>query len=555
MDIIKHKDAGFILSLVLVFVTALSPIPTHIDDLLFDQLPPVESDTGALPILIDIDDKSLQALGRWPWPRDVHAEMINTLIDANAKTLGYNIAFIDPDLEHPENDTALKEAMEQHGRIVLPVLSESGKTLFPFRSETLPEGSLLGHVEVDVSNDGHVRSAFLKGGIDSPRWPAYGLAMYQMHTGDFGYEPGTRAPVRELGINQKWSRDQEVMMPPSSVSGQFKHYSFIDVLEKKIDFSPLSGAPVFVGIQAAGLEPRFLLPGNERPYMVSGTTLHATLFYALSHKTLLTPILPIWGTCYAILLTALLYASLIWLQHNKALRFLFGCVTLAGLTLPFFALTQGYWLSLGAAIIGITAVLALYLGALISRFSARHRSDSVTALANKRMWEETLILEWEQAVRKKTPLSLIMIEMDHFKRFYDTFGPERANWVQARVAQILLHHQRRTRDLCARTGNAQFGVLLPVTTNSVAASLAEKIRADIQALHIEHVKSSQVVTVSAAVMTWHQTEQSDQLLTLSEWLKMGFNRLDQKPADQINQVINLDEAQEAKPAPTRTSPL
>jgi diguanylate cyclase (GGDEF)-like protein len=144
-----------------------------------------------------------------------------------------------------------------------------------------------------------------------------------------------------------------------------------------------------------------------------------------------------------------------------------------------------------------------------------------------------------------------MIEIDQFKRFFDTFGPERANWVQARIAQILLHHQRRTRDLCARTANAQFSVLLPMTTNAVALSLAEKIRADIQALHIEHVMSNQVVTVSAAVITWNQLEHSSRLLTLSEWLNASFTALDQKPFEHINKVINVDEYTSAESDNTR----
>uniref|UniRef100_UPI003511E50E GGDEF domain-containing protein n=2 Tax=Oceanospirillaceae TaxID=135620 RepID=UPI003511E50E len=142
--------------------------------------------------------------------------------------------------------------------------------------------------------------------------------------------------------------------------------------------------------------------------------------------------------------------------------------------------------------------------------------------------------EWEQAIRKKTPLSVILIEIDQFKRFSETFGPERANWVQARVGHILQNHQRRSRDLVARTGSAQFAVVLPITPNAIAYSLAEKMRSDVESLQIEHVKAHQVITISTSIITTSTSEP----LELQDWIKLGYQQLNTAMVNNGNYSAN-----------------
>lgn len=535
MDLLKHKDAGFLLCLILVLGTALTPLQAVIDNTLFDRVTiSRDSYDSPDPILIDIDDKSLEALGRWPWPRHLHAEMIDLLNQAGAQVIGYNIAFVDPDIEEPLNDLRLREAISKSANIVLPVFGESGTTVYPFRNPQIPNGSQLGHVEVDVDSDGRVRRTFLKAGIDEPNWPAFGLAMLDNTTVLNTFFPGTRAPHHRMGVNRKWSRDREVLIPRPPQAVSFQRFSFIDVLEKGIPSNIFNGRPVFVGIQAAGLEARFLLAGDPNLNMVSGTVLHANLYQALVQHAVLTPILPIWGLCYAIILTALLYATFILLEKSIVIRSLSAVLSVIFLALPPLAVYLGYWLPIGASLVGAIVVVGFIILKAMYAHNNKTRTDQITSLSSKRMFDETLSLEWEQAIRKKTPLSVILIEIDQFKRFSETFGPERANWVQARVGHILQNHQRRSRDLVARTGSAQFAVVLPITPNAIAYSLAEKMRSDVESLQIEHVKAHQVITISTSIITTSTSESPE----LQDWIKQGYQQLNTAMANNGNYSAN-----------------
>jgi len=536
MNLIKHKDAGFLLCLVLVLGTALSPLQKIIDNALFGQVT-INRDNYDTPdpILIDIDDKSLEALGRWPWPRHLHAEMINLLAQADAQTIGYNIAFVDPDYNEPLNDERLRQAIENASNIVLPIFGENGVTVYPFRNSQTLTGSSFGHVEIDVDSDGRVRRTYLKAGIDEPTWPAFGLAMLDNSAILDTFFPGTRAPHHRMGVNKKWSRDREVLIPRPPKPVSFEHFSFIDVLEKGIPSNVFKDRPVFVGIQAAGLEARFLLAGDPNLHMVSGTVLHANVYQALAQHAVLTPILPIWGLCYALILTALLYITFILLNKSVVIRSLSAVLSILFLALPPTAIYFGYWLPIGAGLAGVVVVISFVMFNAIAQQTSKTRTDQITSLSSKRMFDETLLLEWEQAVRKKTPLSIILIEIDQFKRFSETFGPERANWVQARVGHILQNHQRRSRDLVSRTGTAQFAVILPVTPNVIAYSLAEKMRSDVESLQIEHVKAHQVITISSSILTTSNVDTLD----LLDWVKLGYQQLTLATANDGNYSLNF----------------
>jgi diguanylate cyclase (GGDEF)-like protein len=246
--------------------------------------------------------------------------------------------------------------------------------------------------------------------------------------------------------------------------------------------------------------------------MLSGTALQANLYSALSNSTLLTPILSIWGVSYAVLITALLYSVLFFLARFPLIRGISIVACLVVFMLPLAATHYGYWLPIAPAFGGVSLVFIMLVARLLNRAGVEHRNDNITDLSNHRMFEETLQLEWEQSLRKRTPLSLILIEIDYFKRFIDTFGPERGDWLLARISPILQSHKRKTRDLVARYDGNTFAILLPVTPNNIALSIAEKIRSDIEDLQIEHTgsDSAKFITVSVGITTLHVTSQSNQ---------------------------------------------
>lgn len=75
-------------------------------------------------IIVAIDEQSLREIGRWPWSRRTHAELIRTLSAAGAKAIALDIVFAEPDATDPAADAELAAALARNGRVVLPVLNE-----------------------------------------------------------------------------------------------------------------------------------------------------------------------------------------------------------------------------------------------------------------------------------------------------------------------------------------------------------------------------------------------------------------------------------------------
>jgi diguanylate cyclase (GGDEF)-like protein/PAS domain S-box-containing protein len=129
--------------------------------------------------------------------------------------------------------------------------------------------------------------------------------------------------------------------------------------------------------------------------------------------------------------------------------------------------------------------------------------DGLTGVANRRRFDAILDEEWTQARRHHQPLSLIMIDIDHFKQFNDHYGHLRGDDCLKRVAQTLRNAGTRSRDFFARIGGEEFVLLLPETDAGAAAKIAERCRNLIFREQIEHAASptSHVVTVSMGVGT------------------------------------------------------
>ncbi len=127
--------------------------------------------------------------------------------------------------------------------------------------------------------------------------------------------------------------------------------------------------------------------------------------------------------------------------------------------------------------------------------------DGLTGVANRRRFEEILDVEWRRALRADQPLALVMIDIDHFKRYNDTQGHQRGDDCLKRVAAALAASLHRAGDLVARYGGEEFVVVLPGADEERAAAHAEVLRLGIEELAIPHPWSSAhgVVTVSLGV--------------------------------------------------------
>lgn len=130
-------------------------------------------------------------------------------------------------------------------------------------------------------------------------------------------------------------------------------------------------------------------------------------------------------------------------------------------------------------------------------------SDGLTGLPNRRRFDDYLDMEWRRAMREQSTLSLLMVDVDYFKSYNDSFGHLQGDEALSRIGLALRESCARPADLAARFGGEVFVVVLPNTAEEGALLIAEKIRLSIMALAIEHEKPATraMLTVSIGVAT------------------------------------------------------
>lgn len=137
---------------------------------------------------------------------------------------------------------------------------------------------------------------------------------------------------------------------------------------------------------------------------------------------------------------------------------------------------------------------------LLSQEMARlSREDGLTTLANRRHFNETLAREWAIAEREQLPVSLIFVDVDHFKPYNDTYGHLEGDNALRAVGKTLKSLVRRPADLAARYGGEEFVLLLPNTDTEGAMAIATEVRDAIDALQIPHRSSKAAKHLSVSI--------------------------------------------------------
>lgn len=165
--------------------------------------------------------------------------------------------------------------------------------------------------------------------------------------------------------------------------------------------------------------------------------------------------------------------------------------------------------------------------------------DGLTGIANRRRFDETLQLEWHRAQRDKTPLSLLLCDIDFFKIYNDSFGHLAGDLCLKKVAAVLTEHLKRPADLASRFGGEEFALILPETQVPGALQIARACCQQLEKMAIENPEAAPygVVTMSIGLASIVPSP-----VTSIDWL---INRADQAlyaaKAAGRNQVIDADD--------------
>lgn len=123
------------------------------------------------------------------------------------------------------------------------------------------------------------------------------------------------------------------------------------------------------------------------------------------------------------------------------------------------------------------------------RLSELSLTDGLTGIANRRRFDAALAEEWSRSARTGSTLALIMLDIDHFKKYNDHYGHQQGDDCLRRVAEVLRSSARRQGDLVSRYGGEEFCMILPDTTLPGAFEIAERLRREVENMGLPHVLS------------------------------------------------------------------
>jgi len=211
-----------------------------------------------------------------------------------------------------------------------------------------------------------------------------------------------------------------------------------------------------------------------------------------------------------LILFSVLLASIPTLAASRIAYYFQIFVTLAPTTILLFMGRENNYQLLALAVI-IMALTLIYVSGYIYHLlyelqnaqialQALADTDQLTGIANRRHFDRKFKVEWRRAMREQTPISLILVDVDYFKKYNDTYGHQAGDLCLQQIAMALDSISHRPADLASRYGGEEFSVLLPVTSQENAVMLAERLRKKIESLKIEHSSSKLgIVTISVGV--------------------------------------------------------
>lgn len=417
--VLAEWAATALISIAIVIWLSLANLTERTDHVLYDtysRLSPV--DAADQIVVIGIDDRSLNAIGPWPWPRDVHARLINTLHNAQSGPVAYDVLFLEP----REGDQALAIALKNASNVHLPaLLSAPGLNGASFQLDQPVEpvataAASLGHVMLTPDPDGTVRHL--------PLWLTYGdntighlvLPLARTFRGPEAFEAPRTPAIDGLEIREP------LLIRYPSVDAGYRVVSFVDVLNGEIDPAFLRNRLILVGATAHGMGDRFATSLGHDSSLTPGVEIQAALLQTLIEQSAPRPV-PVWlKTALSLLPLVLMLFGFVTLRPGGNTLLGVGLL-IATLVASAVALKAGWWWPPMSAIFGVLIAwplwswrrLAAAYGYMQSEL-ANLRDDSDTrqlaALSSAPVWKSG-----DEVSRQVRALSTALKQLKDFNRF------------------------------------------------------------------------------------------------------------------------------------------
>lgn len=471
-------------------------------------------------VVLAIDDASLEALwdkyGEWPIPRNVYADIINHIEKEKPQSIIFDLLFIKSIRTTADADKALIDTMNKYDNIYtgmtfddqpsdvrLPIdLPEHLKLNLDNQSNVkikynftncrpILAGLLNGKVQVGSTNalrnsDGIIRKVSPIIEYKNQYYPhltfiAASDYLKQAHTKNFNINKKSELTVENTSI--PLTEEGETILNwygPSGTHTIYPMYKVVKDMENKTTSLDFRDKTVIIGTTAMALHDTKSVPVQEGVY--PGVEVHATFFNNMLDNNFIkqtgifTNILILLAVVGIVGFIVMMSTSTVFAVLSTVL---FG---IAYLFISYYIMAlKNIWIPVVLPIISIMIAFALsYLAKYIIKsrdFEYQYKLatvDGLTELYNHRYFQDTLKNQIEISKRYNKPFSLIIIDIDFFKKFNDTYGHQAGDAVLRQVAQTLKKNSRTTDYVC-RYGGEEMSIILPNTTAEEALFNANRI--------------------------------------------------------------------------------
>ncbi len=530
-------------------------------------------------VIITIDDASyeyaLDNIGEWPLPRGLYADLVEFVEQQNPRLIAFDMLFVKSAKNNTADDKRLANVFKKYDNVFtamnfdyqsedlrtpqdLPAklqiklndlsndikFEENAFTNYrPILEEIINNTSNIGTVNISRSNDGILRKAPVLVKYRENFYPQMSFLMAYTATGNTS---------RELTLNENGTltfsdrvipldKNGNAILNWYGARGSYQEIPLYKIIKKMNGENVQLNADfkdkiVFVGMTANSL---FDLKTTPTDKLFPGVEVLATYVNNILDNDFVTKA-PVGCTILLSVIISLII-GFITLKFVSASAMIFlTLLTYMGYTIFTFQMMKhfNFWVDLVSPLIFATIV---FIAMLIVKYLIKSKdfelqyklatTDGLTGLYNHRYFQEQMLNTLEHAKRYETEFSLIIIDIDYFKKFNDSFGHQCGDRVLRHVAQTLKKNVRAT-DIVCRYGGEEMSIILPNIGRQDAIFTAEKLCKTIaeQNIHTNNDKTAKV-TISLGVATYPQDAQTTQDL-----IKIADDRLYKAKENGRNQV-------------------
>lgn len=515
-------------------------------------------------VILAIDDNSLELLqnkyGSWPWDRQAYVDAISYLNKSGAKQIILDLMFVNHSKNKSSDDKLIKIIKENNNVFVamnldnredskhapLPKdleakVKNNGNIEFPdyknyrpIMQEIINGTSNIGMINCNRDFDGISRGipSFVE--MNNNYYPYLALMAAAKYFGVKNFEIN--------GENELLFKDKKLPLQKNGYmllnwyTNNFKTIPFWKMKKNPEDFKDKI---VFLGVTAASMYDIKSTPVNSN---TAGIELQSTLFNNILDNTLVKK-----SSDLTTLLTAIILAVIIGiftLSSSAAFASLSLCLGLLGTYWIISLLLLDYanlWIN--DTFINLAVILTFVISYTIKYknkskdFEHTYKlatTDSMTGLYNHRFFQEQMTFQIENAKRYNTNFSLVLIDIDFFKKFNDNYGHQAGDAVLKQVAELLKKSVRNS-DIVARYGGEEMAIILPNNDFDHALAAAEKICKKIAEtpFHL-NPKLTKNVTISLGVATFPQHGQTP--AELIEYSDKGLYKAKENGRNQVGRI-------------------